>query len=124
MKKLYPNLLLILSVAIFGLLPLLQHMPPQIVLYKILFIAMDEHKTQAKLKCFTKTTHLQFQVLVVLPLWKYMIFLAKKLLTIKTSLFKEYLTEISLLQRIQFLLFPLKRLHSISPLRSFQSKSL
>lgn len=124
MKKLYPNLLLILSVAIFGLLPPTAAHASQIVLYKILFIAMDEHKTQAKLKCFTKTTHLQFQVLVVLPLWKYMIFLAKKLLTIKTSLFKEYLTEISLLQRIQFLLFPLKRLHSISPLRSFQSKSL
>lgn len=124
MKKLYPNLLLILSVAIFGLLPpTAAHASPDSVVQNPIY---SDGRTQdaSQVKVLYKNNTLTISGFSGVATVEVHDFLAKKLLTIKTSLFKEYLTEISLLQRIQFLLFPLKRLHSISPLRSFQSKSL
>lgn len=124
MKKLYPNLLLILSVAIFGLLPpTAAHASPDSVVQNPIY---SDGRTQdaSQVKVLYKNNTLTISGFSGVATVEVHDLLGKKLLTIKTSLFKEYLTEISLLQRIQFLLFPLKRLHSISPLRSFQSKSL
>lgn len=124
MKKLYPNLLLILSVAIFGLLPpTAAHASPDSVVQNPIY---SDGRTQdaSQVKVLYKNNTLTISGFSGVATVEVHDLLGKKIADYQDISIQGIFNRNITLTKNSILLFPLKRLHSISPLRSFQSKSL